>query len=351
MVDKDYCCSSFLALRTIDRDGMNFYEGLDHKNAIVTPIATRVQVSSAEEIDAELQRIFDELKGKKLGIMLSGGMDSAILASYMPGCDAYTFRFLGGTYQRPELERAEYYAQVYGMKLHYVDISWEVVERYLPICFEANQAPVHSIVPQIYKAAMMAKEHGCERLVLGECADVRFGGLDRALSRDWTFDEFVRFYTYVDPKMALVNPVDMTYVFEPYRLAGNRIDYALFMQTVFARESETSYVNIFTKAGVKWVYPYENMAVRGGLDLQRIRSGDTKYLLRDLFRLKYPGYPVPDKIPMPRPVDVYFQGWQGPTRPEFRRDIPVEKLTGNQKWQLWCLEAFLNYAEQKGYAG
>ena len=104
--------------------------------------------------------------------------------------------------------------------------------------------------------------------------------------------EFVEFYTFLDPKAALVNPVDMTYVFEPYRRDGNMIDYNLFMQTVFARESETSYVNIFTKADVQWVYPYENLAVRGGLDLERIRRGDTKYLLRDLFRLKYPGYPA-----------------------------------------------------------
>ena len=342
MVDKDYCCSSYLALRTIEKDNVNFFEGLDHKNATITPLADRIQVGSAEEIDAELQKVFDSLQGKKLGIMLSGGMDSAILAAYMPGSDAYTFRFLGGEFQRPELERAEYYAKVYDMKLHYVDISWEVVEKYLPICFEANQAPVHSIVPQIYKAAMMSKEDGCEKLVLGECADNRFGGLDRAVSKDWTFDEFVEFYTFLDPKAALVNPVDMTYVFEPYRRDGNMIDYNLFMQTVFARESETSYVNIFTKADVQWVYPYENLAVRGGLNLERIRRGDTKYLLRDLFRLKYPGYPVPDKNPMPRPVDVYFKDWAGPTRPEFRKDIPMDKLSGNQKWQLWCLETFLN---------
>ena len=123
MVDKNYCCSSYLALRSIEKDGVNFFEGLDHKNATITPLASRIQVGSAEEIDAELQKVFDTLQGEKLGIMLSGGMDSAILASYMPGSEAYTFRFLGGDFQRPELERAEYYAKVYDMKLHYVDID------------------------------------------------------------------------------------------------------------------------------------------------------------------------------------------------------------------------------------
>jgi hypothetical protein len=45
---------------------------------------------------------------------------------------------------------------------------------------------------------------------------------------------------------------------------------------------------------------------------------------------------------MPRPVDAVFKDWDGPKRPEFRKDIPMDKLTGNQKWQLWCAEKFLD---------
>jgi hypothetical protein len=49
---------------------------------------------------------------------------------------------------------------------------------------------------------------------------------------------------------------------------------------------------------------------------------------------------------MPRPVDTVFQDWAGPSRPEFRQDIPMERLTGNQKWQLWCAELFLNMLDR-----
>ncbi len=59
-------------------------------------------------------------------------MDSSILASNMPeGTDAYTFQFMGGHYQKDELERAEYYARYYHLHLHYVDIDWNTVEMYV----------------------------------------------------------------------------------------------------------------------------------------------------------------------------------------------------------------------------
>ena len=49
---------------------------------------------------------------------------------------------------------------------------------------------------------------------------------------------------------------------------------------------------------------------------------------------KYPEIPVPNKTPMPRPVDKYFKNWGGPKRPEFKIDIDISKFTGNQKWQM-----------------
>ena len=78
------------------------------------------------------------------------------------------------------------------------------------------------------------------------------------------------------------------------------------------------------------------------LDMNRVRNGEPKYLVRELYALKYPELLVPNKIPMPRPVDMIFKEWQGPKRKEFRDDIPMHQLTGNQKWQLWCAEQFLN---------
>lgn len=61
---------------------------------------------------------------------------------------------------------------------------------------------------------------------------------------------------------------------------------------------------------------------------------------------KYPDIPIPDKVPMPRPVDEYFRTWKGPTRVEFRKDIEMSGFTGNQRWQMYCLEKFLDINEK-----
>lgn len=336
--------SSYLAFRYIEREDMDFYEGLSHENIPVPHEAVLTYVHNANDIDREIQKVFDSLRGEKLGICLSGGMDSAILASYMPGCDAYTFRFLGGEYQKEELARAEYYARYYGLKLHYVDIDWHTVEEYLPIVLRAKNAPVHSIEPQLYQAALQAKADGVTRLIVGESSDLIFGGMDQLLSQDWTVEAFQKRYTFLDPASVLKEPVDMSYLYERYR-QGEKIDFLHFMDDVFSRESSSSYYNAFGAADMPYTDPYALLRMADALDLKRVRNGESKYLVRELMQLKYPKIAVPNKVPMPRPVDAYFKDWCGPKRPEFRRDLDMSLFTGNQKWQMYCLEQFLNIYE------
>ena len=344
MVDKNFCMSSYLAFRYIERDGMDFYAGLRHQNIPLPDETQFTFVRTTQDIDVAIQKVFDNLKGEKLGICLSGGMDSAILASYMRGCDAYTFRFLGGEYQKEELARAEYYAQYYGLNLHYVDIDWNTVEQYLPIVMRVKNAPVHSIEPQLYQAAIQAKADGVTRMIVGESSDLIFGGMDQLLSKDWSVEDFQHRYTFLDPALVLKEPIDMSYLYERYR-QGDKINFLHFMDDVFSRESSSSYYNAFAAADMPYTDPYALLRMADPLDLHRVRNGESKYLIRELMHNKYPEIPVPNKVPMPRPVDAYFKDWCGPKRPEFRRDLDMSQFTGNQKWQLYCLEQFLNMYE------
>lgn len=346
MIDKNFCMSSYLALRYIEKDNMEFYNGLKHENIKLIPNSQKIKVRTAKDINNEMLKTFSCLKEEKLGILLSGGMDSAILASYLPeGTDAYTFRFQNGEFQKDELNRAEYFAKYYKLNLHYVDINWnDTVEKYLNSLMKSKCAPVHSIEPQILQGALQAKADDVSTMIIGESSDLIFGGMDQLLSKDWDYDSFVKRYTFTEPKDVLKNPVSMDYLFERYR-KNQKIDFLKFMDDVFAVESSSSYMNAFKVANMKYIDPYAKLKMAEKLDLNRVRNGESKYLIRELFSLRYPEFPVPNKVPMPRPVDIYFQNWKGPTRPEFKDNLDMSKFTGNQKWQLYCLERFLNMYE------
>lgn len=344
MIDKDFCLSSYIAFRYIWKDDMEFGEGMQHDLIKALDLVERIPVATANDIDKEIKKQFDELyrNYSNIGILLSGGMDSAILASYLkPGSHAYTFSASGTTVFNADEKRAAHYCEKFGLKHHFVDISFDDYQELTPIVMESKCAPVHSIEPQIYKAAMKARTDGVELVIVGESSDLIFGGMDKLLAKDWQFDEFVKRYTFLDPQLVLTNPVDMSELFEKYR-NGDKIDFLSFMDEVFAIESSSSYLNAFDTALMPYYDPYAQLIMRDPLDLSRVRNGEPKYLIRELYAMKYPEVPVPDKIPMPRPVDMIFKDWEGPKRPEFRQDIPMNQLTGNQKWQLWCAEQFLN---------
>ena len=344
MTDKDFCLSSYIAFRYIWKDGVDFAEGFQHKNYLPPADSERIPVHTSEDIDREIQQQFDALYAKydRIGILLSGGMDSACLAAYLkPGSHAYTFNSASGEFDA-DVERAKKYCRKWQLQHHLIDITMADYERYTPIVMRHKFAPVHSIEPQIYKAAELAKADGVQLMIVGESADLIFGGMDKLISPEWSFDAFVKRYTFLVRELVLTHPVSQAALFEPYRLGADGIDVLRFMDDVFAIESSGSYLNAFGAAWMPYHDPYARLVMADPLNMQRVRGGEPKYLVRGLYALKYPELEIPFKIPMPRPVDAVFKNWSGPSRPEFRKDIPMDQLTGNQKWQLWCAEQFLN---------
>ena len=344
MANKDFCLSSYIAFRYIWKDGMDFCEGFQHNNYRPLADNERIAVRTSADIDREIQLQFDDLYTRydSIGILLSGGMDSANLAAYLrPGSHAYTFNSVSGEFNA-DVERAKKYCQKWQLHHHLIDISMEDYQRLTPIVMRHKYAPVHSIEPQIYKAAEMARQDGVQLMIVGESADLIFGGMDKLIAPEWTFDGFRERYTFLDPALVLTKPVDQSELFERYRTGSTTIDVMKFMDEVFAIESSGSYLNAFGAAWMPYYDPYAKLVMADPLDMQRVRNGEPKYLVRGLYAMKYPELEIPFKIPMPRPVDAVFHDWAGPTRPEFRRDIPMDRLTGNQKWQLWCAEQFLN---------
>ncbi len=344
MTNKDFCLSSYIAYRYIWKDGMDFCEGFQHKNYLPIREVDRIPVKTSEDIDRQIQAQFDTLYAKydNIGILLSGGMDSANLAAYLkPGSHAYTFTSASGEFNA-DVERAKLYCKKWNLQHHLIEITMDDYQQYTPVVMRHKFAPVHSIEPQIYKAAELAKSHGVQLMIVGESADLIFGGMDKLISPEWTFDGFAKRYTFLDPKLVLKNPVDQSELYEHYRTGATTIDVMRFMDEVFSVESSSSYLNAFGAAWMPYYDPYAVLVMADKLDMERVRNGEPKYLVRGLYAIKYPELEIPFKIPMPRPVDAIFKNWEGPKRPEFRDDIPMDQLTGNQKWQLWCAEQFLN---------
>lgn len=343
--DRIYCMSSFLMYRTIIDKSKCF--SLKY-TPFYTPVnPERYRIHNADELyEALREQVIDAVKTRKVALALSGGIDSAILAKFLPeGSMTYTFRCIS---ERPgqidETQRASRYTEICGLENKVIDITRDdMLELSTPL-IKHKGAPIHSIEVQIYKAALQAKKDGADILVFGESADVLYGGMSKLLSRDWTIGEFADRYSYVLPYYVLK---DFTMIMEPYIRCSvdGMVDVHKFNSTVFYQEAINSYQNACATAGIECLMPFSNTILDGPLDYQLIRSGKNKYLVREVFKKIYADLEIPEKLPMQRPMDEWMDSWEGPVRKEFWPNC-TDTLNGDQKWLVWILEKFLNMCEE-----
>lgn len=341
MINEDYCISHYLAFRFIKDENINFFDGLTHKVFRPKDDSLIQGVKTVDDMDRIIREKINEFYvPNKTAILLSGGMDSAILASYLPeGTKAYTFKCIANG-AIDETAQAKKYCDAYKLNQEIVEMYWDDFEKLTPEILKYDGVPFHSIEVQLVKVAKLAKQQGIERFIIGESADLIFGGMDKLISKDWNFDDFYHRYNFIEPSEVLKRYIDVKNVYEHYRLPDNKIDFLKFMDDVFSIESSTSYMHAFEKEGISYLDPYSYMKMLDPLDLNRVRNGEPKYLVRELFAKRYPNIPVPNKIPMPRATNQWLKDYKV-SRPEFISGCE-KNLTGDQKWQLYCLETFLN---------
>lgn len=342
IIDKKYCMSSYLTLRTIADDTKGFSEKYP---PLLIPInKDRHPVADSFELEAMLKKYTEEAyKNHKVALCLSGGIDSAILAKFAPkGTVCYTFKcVVPGIEVTNEVPQASIYAKECGLEQRVIEVYWEDFEALAPILMKHKGAPIHSIEVQIYKAALQAKKDGFDALLFGETADVNFGGFDGLLSKDWNLEDFKKRYTNIEPSIVLKDYVDIKEPFEKYVVNGV-VDVHEFVRHVFYREAINSYTNACSTAGVEFISPYTKTFLSTPLDLERIRNGENKYIVREVFHRLYPHLDIPKKIPMPRATNEWLKDWKCKPREEFRDDIDYSKLKGDQKWLIYALDKFLD---------
>ena len=109
-------------------------------------------------------------------------------------------------------------------------------------------------------------------MFIGESSDLIFGGMDKLLSKDRTYDEFKERYIFTKPEEVLVDSVSMDYVFDRYRKDGDKIDFLSFMDDIFSIESSSSYLNAFNVANMPYYDPYARLKMADKLDLNELQN-------------------------------------------------------------------------------
>lgn len=333
--------SYYLALRHLPTDELEWLPGISPTLPRNNDQLVRSVSSSSEILDglADLTS-----QRRDAGILLSGGIDSAILAALAPAgtpCFTITFDAPGSL---DESTAAASYARRWGHAHHILRVTWSDYVAHANTLMTRKKAPLHPVEVPLYLAAMYARSLGVSSLLVGNGADSTFGGMDKLLARDWEFDEFIERYRFVNPEAVLSTPAPIASVFAPYR-AGNGIDVQTFLREIHGQGIVQSFENAIHAAGVDVIAPYEAMTLRDQLDLDRIRAGEPKYLLQQVFRELYSTNAVPDKVPFARPMDVWLEDWRGPSRrPEFRDDLTEQlpHLNGEQRFLIWSLAGFMN---------
>ncbi len=347
-VDREFCMSSWLMYRTIVDNTKCFAENI--KDFHVLPPIDRCKVQNSEELEKALRNEVNKIaQSGETALALSGGIDSAILAKMMPkGSVAYTFKcIVPGMEVVDESPQAARYAAECGLEHRVVEVYWEDMVKMASVLMRHKGAPCHSIEIQIYKASLRAIEDGIENFIFGESSDIVYGGLSGLLSKDWTIGQFVDRYSYVLPHHVLksfnlvIKPcIDCSY--------DGRVDAHKFINTTLFEEAINSYENACAVAGIKLYMPYSKTVLGVPLDYSRIRSGENKYIVRELFNKLYPGWDIPTKTPMPRPLNEWMRDWKGPSRLEFWPHC-TDEMTGDQKWYVYVLERFLNMLDNGEY--
>ena len=337
--------SYYLGLRHLPVQGMEWIPGV--APLLPNSVDTTRRVSSSAAILDSLNDLMP--RTEELGILLSGGIDSAILAALAePGTPCFTISFDAPGAADESIAAAEY-ASRWGHPHHIIRVGWADYLTHTATLMARKNSPLHPVEVPLYVAAQHAHQLGVRSLLVGNGADSTFGGMDKLLCPVWTYEQFIERYRFVDPARVLRTPMPIDDTFAPYR-RNDTIAVQQFLREIHGQGIVQSFENAIGSAGVDIVAPYEAMVHDGELDLDRIRAGEPKYLVQQLFRDLYATSNVPAKIPFARPMDTWMADWAGPVKqPQFRSDVTTQlaSMSGDARFLVWCLDQFIQQLDRQ----
>jgi len=336
------CVSAFLRYRDFPGNLSPF----ENKRFFELPTLPKISIKNSCDLDRYLKDYFSRIDFSKTGIMLSGGIDSALLASYCPkGTIAFTLSYPEMS-DIDEVKQASFYANLFGLKLVVVPVTFQDVLDFQDDLMLHKQAPLSSIEISLYKMSLTALDYGLENLLSGVGADCTFGGLFNLMSTNWTNEEFIEKFTFLNPSIVLKKTFDDLSFFEKYE-GLPYFDTIGFLRNVFGLSTISYFLNATTLANINLLCPYEYVSPDFELDFESMKNGNEKPILRTLFKDRVGEVFVPRKYALPRPTSFWEQFYGDIENNEFLPNAYSLCKTPEQKWIVYTTNHFLTLYKDK----
>jgi hypothetical protein len=339
---KNYC--EYLTFRS-------FYTGF--------PVA-RQNVSRVDGVDGAIHKIKEVIATlDNPALLLSGGMDSAVLLPFMPK-DSTAYTIYHERLETNEVEIAKNYCHKFSIK--HVAISIDPYES-LSIIDELminKKMPLSPAEPMLYLAAKQANLDGFKEVVSGGGVDTKFGGFT-CFRRDHFSAKYQEKLQrrYLQPKNILQEICRLDHVFDQYlmpapkdKIMPDKIPMRRFLRSISPRKRDRCIVdynrflrelgverfafdNAIALAGCEHVAPFNQFAFDFDEKLNLERP---KYFIQNLYREIY-NQEAPEKLGLQKPT--YMLTDYSPSNFQlFRSDIDMSALKYPQIFLIYCLERF-----------
>lgn len=299
----------------------------------ITPNTNLTEVTTPADLIDYIESRMNGLTGK-VGLLLSSGMDSAILAKFLPpGSIAYTFDYGTQREDLSEFHGASFFVKD-GVTHKRIEITKERFYWALDEVIRLKQMPAVPHEAAIYLACLEAKKDGVDHLATGVGADGRFGGFSH-FYKDRTVAGFKEnlHKQFVSPQKALVDPVNVDWVFEKYMEAG-KINVQRFLLEVGTEG--TAVTDVIRCSGLDAVNPYTELRYAKVL----ADGSQAKGFIKSAFDRVYPGQKPNKKYALPVPYGAWIEGYT-PSRPEFRK-VTLKQFGGKRFHQVYSLERYMD---------
>jgi len=273
----------------------------------------------------------------KPALLLSGGMDSAIMVPHLPkGAVAYTTYHEGD--ERFEVDLAKNYCDRFQIEHRVIEIQAKDYLNTIDKLMTNKKMPLSPAEPIFYLAAKKASEDGYYDVITGGAADARLGGF-RNLRKNRSLNSFEQKLNknYLNPRKILKQGLSIKYLLDEYRLDkknffGNyTVDTDKFLREVGLERF--AYDNAISSGGCRHIAPLADFI----FNFDKAKNHKKpKYVIEEIFQSIY-GQRPPKKLGIHKPISLLSD-----YKPEsyIFRKLNWTKLKYPQKFLVYSLDRF-----------